>query len=394
MELHATRKIIMIKTNDLHEYRNNPRKNEKAVEATANSIREFGFNQPIVIDKNHEIVCGHTRIKAARKLGIEAVPCILVDDLTPEQVKAYRLADNKTSELADWDMQLLGEELAEISDLDMQDFGFDMSSLSVPDIVEEESIPDIPDIPKAKIGDIYRLDSHVLMCGDCTNTDNIKMLIGNRDIDMVFTDPPYDMDMGGGGAFAKTMENCKNRIADIVRFDPYTIKHLSDLRVNSLYIFTSKNGVAKYLDIFSDYNYDILCWCKTNPVPFTSGTFLPDIEYLLYFNRKGRIWNNSIKPTSVYKKYYVTDKLQGRKDGNGDLHPTMKPLEIITDKIMISSNVGGVVLDLFGGSRTTLIACEQTKRTCCMMELNPAYVDVIIKRWEDFTGKKAEKISG
>lgn len=210
---------------------------------------------------------------------------------------------------------------------------------------------------------------------------------------MVFTDPPYDMEMGGQGCFKKSMDNCKQRVDDIIRFNPYVLSYLPELDINSFYIFTSKNGIVKYLDIFKDLNYDILCWCKTNPVPFTSGSFLPDVEYLLYFSRKGRTWNNSLKPTSTYRKFYVTQKLQGRIDGGGDLHPTMKPIEIIADKVRINSNENGIVLDIFGGSGTTMIACEQTKRKCYMMELSPAYVDIIIDRWEKFTGQEAKKIN-
>ena len=221
----------------------------------------------------------------------------------------------------------------------------------------------------------------------------MQALIDGASIDMVFTDPPYDMEMGGQGCFKKSMDNCKDRIDDIIRFDPYVLSYLPELNINSFYVFTSKNGIVKYLDIFKELNYDILCWCKTNPVPFTSGSFLPDVEYLLYFSRKGRIWNNSLKPTSIYKKYYVTQKLQGRIDGGGDLHPTMKPTEIVADKIKINSNKGGVVLDIFGGSGTTLAVCEQIDRICYTMELSPRYCDVIIKRWETLTGEKAVKIN-
>jgi len=212
---------------------------------------------------------------------------------------------------------------------------------------------------------------------------------------MVFTDPPYDMDMGGQGCFAEGMKNCKKRIDNIIHFDPYVLSHLPSMDIGSYYICTSKDGIPKYLDIFKDHNFNILVWCKTNPTPFTSGTFLPDIEYIMYFSKKGKIWNNSIKPTEVYKKYYISQKLQGRNDAGGeDLHPTMKPIELIANRIKISSNQGGYVLDFFGGSGSTLIACEQLNRKCLMCELDEHYCDVIIKRWETFTGREAVLVNG
>lgn len=190
------------------------------------------------------------------------------------------------------------------------------------------------------------------------------------------------------------MDNCKQRIDNIINFDPYVISYLANMDIPTYYICTSKDGVPKYMDIFKEHNFNILVWCKTNPVPFTAGTFLPDIEYIMYFSKKGKkIWNNSLKPTDTYKKYYISKKLQGREDAGEDLHPTMKPLELISNKIRISSNENGIVLDIFGGSGSTLIACEQLNRKCYMMELDPHYIDVIIQRWENFTGQKAVKIN-
>lgn len=388
--------IIEKKISELKPYEKNPRRNDNAVDYVAKSIEQFGFKVPIVIDSNGIVVCGHTRMKAAKKLGLKTVPCIIADDLTDEQIKAFRLADNKTAEFAEWDFDLLNDELDGIFDIDMGDFGFDsmdFGSDGEKEIVEDEP-PEIDENSETicKFGDIWQLGNHRLMCGDSTDREQVERLMNGEKADMVFTDPPYDMEMGGQGCFKKQMQNCKDRIDDIIRFDPYVLSYLPKLDINSFYIFTSKNGVAKYLDIFKDLNYDILCWCKTNPVPFTSGKFLPDVEYLLYFSRSGRIWNNFLKPTSVYRKYYVTQKLQGRVDAGENLHPTMKPIEIIVDKIRINSNDEGIVVDLFGGSGSTMIACEQLDRKCYMMELSEKYCDVIIKRWENFTGKKAVKI--
>ena len=231
------------------------------------------------------------------------------------------------------------------------------------------------------------------MCEDSFDKNYLDKLLDNNELDMVMTDPPYDMQMGGQGCFAESMQHCKKRLDDIINFDPYKLSFLPETSAKSFYIFTSKNGIPKYLEIFKDMNFNILVWCKTNCPPFTSGTFLPDIEYLLFFSKQGnKIWNNSLKPTEVYKKYYVTKAKEGTEQAGTDDHPTIKPLQILCDKIRISSNKNGYVLDLFGGSGSTLIACEQTDRCCLMMEYEPKYVDLIIARWEHFTGKKAEKI--
>lgn len=389
-------KIEYLPIKALKPYEKNTRKHQKKdVDNIAKSIEKYGMCDAIGIwGEQNTIVEGHGRMLACKQLGMTEVPCVRLDHLTDEQRREYAIAHNATAELSEWDLDILPDELAE---LDLSDFDFDFGiedEEEETEIVEDEA-PEVDEEnePIAKLGDIWQLGRHRLMCGDSTDKETVQALIDGASIDMVFTDPPYDMEMGGQGCFKKSMDNCKDRIDDIIRFDPYVLSYLPELKINSFYVFTSKNGIVKYLDIFKELNYDILCWCKTNPVPFTSGSFLPDVEYLLYFSRKGRIWNNSLKPTSIYKKYYVTQKLQGRIDGGGDLHPTMKPTEIVADKIKINSNKGGIVLDIFGGSGTTLAVCEQIDRTCYTMELNPRYCDIIIKRWENLTGEKAVLIN-
>lgn len=384
--------IIWKKTSEVIPYEKNPRKNDAAVEHVANSLQEFGWKQPIVVDKDFVIIAGHTRLKAAKKLKMETVPVIVADDLNEQQVKAYRLADNKVAEVAEWDMGLLDEELGDIFDFDMADFGFDFEEEEEPQEVVEDEVPEVDEDvePVAKLGDIWQLGRHRLMCGDSFDQSMLNALINNEELDLVMTDPPYDMEMGGQGCFAESMKHCKNRLEDIIHFDPYKLDFLPKLSAKSFYVFTSKNGIPKYFEIFKDMNFNIIVWCKTNCPPFTSGTFLPDMEYMLFFSKPGqKIWNNSLKPTEVYKKYYITKSKQGTEDAGTDEHPTIKPLQILVDKIRISSNENGGVLDLFGGSGSTLIACEQTGRKCFMMEYSPKYVDVIIKRWENLTGEKA-----
>jgi len=238
-------------------------------------------------------------------------------------------------------------------------------------------------------GDIWQLGRHFLMCADSTDKRNIDKLLNGAKVEMVMTDPPYDMGMGNSGCFS--LKNVNNRIKNMIDFNPKTIEFIREMPIQSYYIFTSKALVPKYLKMFDNHLFNILVWCKTNPAPLTSSSFMPDIEYLLYFAKKGRIWRKSLKPTSVYKKYYISDKLEGRKD-SGDLHPCMKPIQLLRDKIRISSLQCGNVLDLFGGAGATLIACEDENRNCYILEYDPIYCQTIIDRWERKTGEKAELI--
>ena len=309
--------------------------------------------------------------------------------MTPEQRREFRLNTNISDGSFDAEKllaQYTRDDLAALMSAEAIDELCKQAEKDDPKSgqTDADSVPSAPETPVSKRGEVYICGEHRLMCGDSTSADDVARLMGGGKADMVFTDPPYDMQMGGRGCFLESMKNCKKRVNSIINFDPYVLKFLPSLDCSSFYVFTSKNGIRKYLDIFSELNYDILVWCKTSCVPFTSGSFLPQLEYLLYFSRKGRVFNGGLKPMEVYCKYYETTPLQGRKDGGGDLHPTMKPVRIPSDKIRISSNENGIVLDLFGGSGTTLIACEQTNRRARLMELDPHYCDVIRKRWAEF----------
>ena len=389
--------VIYKKLNDIKQYENNPRKNDEAVKYVAESIKEFGFKVPIVIDKDNVIVAGHTRWKAAKSLKIKEVPCIIADDLSEQQIKAYRLADNKVAEFAEWDFSILNLELDELIDFDMSTFGFEFDDDNEPEEIEEddfnldEALEEILE-PQSKLGDIYQLGNHVLMCGDSTNEEDVKKLIGNKRIDTLLTDPPYNMSYSGAGFLKEGTKNCRERIKDIIDFEPEKIGFVKNLNIGSYYFFMNKDLIYRYLSIFKDYRFNVLTWCKYGVPPFINNNFYADIEYILYFHNGNRIWNNGLKPLDVYKKYYVSSAKEG-KVGAGDLHPTMKPINLLSNQIKISSKEDGIVLDLFGGSGSTLIACEQLNRKCYMMELDPKYVDVIIKRWESLTGQQAVKIN-
>ena len=378
-------KIEYLPIKELRPYERNQRKHaDYDISQIMVSIQKYGFNDPIGIwsDKNI-IVEGHGRLAAAKKLHMKEVPVIRLDHLTDEQRKAYGIIHNKSAELSEWDFDLLSED---IPTLDFSDFDIDWGLPEEPEeekeIIEDEA-PEPPTEPKAKLGDLYILgNSHRLICGDSTDITVIDRLMDGVKADCVFTDPPYNMsDHLTGFANEKT----KRALSTIVDFDPNTVTDtLFAINTNNYFIFTSKELIPKYFKIFEGWGFNILVWCKDNPTPMTNNTFLPDVEYLLYFYKNGRVWNNGLD-VSVYKKYYNSNKMEGRKEA-GNVHPTIKPIKIIADKIQICSNKKGIVVDLFGGSGSTLIACEQLNRKCYMVELDPKYVSVILQRYINFKG--------
>ena len=384
------KEFVLLRTSAIKPYENNPRINDSAVDAVIESINQCEYIDPIEIDENNIILSGHTRLKALQKLKIKTADCIRVTGLTEEQKRKYRLLTNKTGEFADWDLEKLG---AELDDLDLGDFdfGFDLPEENdEPQEISEDNYEEpAPKQPKSKLGDIYELGNHRLICGDSTDVNVIDALMDGVKADCVFTDPPYNMSDNPSEFISNEM---KSKLDKIVDFDPYTIiDTFFAINTNNYFIFTSKELIPKYFKIFEEWGFNILVWCKDNPTPMTNNTFLPDVEYLLYFYKSGRVWNNGLD-VSVYKKYYNSNKMEGRKEA-GNVHPTIKPIKIIADKIQICSNKNGIVVDLFGGSGSTLIACEQLNRKCYMCELDPHYCDVIISRYENFTGKTAVKVS-
>ena len=350
---------IVLKTiADIKPYENNPRKNDDAVKYVAESIRAFGFKVPIVIDKNGIIVAGHTRYKAAKKLNLKEVPCIVADDLTEEQVKAFRLADNKVAEKAEWDFELLESELDDLFEFDMTVFGFDEEEEDKPvEVVEDDFEAEIPEEPKAKLGDIYQLGRHRLMCGDSTDKAMVDLLMDGNRADMVMTDPPYGinaekMTMGTGKRDFHRGEGWDNERPDIsIVFE-----------LAPLVCIWGGNYFADKLPVTNDW----LIWHKKNDG--------------LSFSECELAWTNFGINCRHISHHWGNEKKQ---------HVTMKPLAVIAWAIERAKEKANLIVDLFGGSGTTLIACEQLGRTCYTMELDPKYVDVIINRWEQFTGEKA-----
>lgn len=363
--------IIEKGLSEITPYEKNPRKNEAAVAYVAKSIKEFGFKVPIVIDKNNVIVAGHTRYKAAKTLGIDVVPCIIADDLTDEQIRAFRLADNKVSEKAEWDFELLLEEITALPDFDMSDFGFDIDLGTDEEVKEDDFDMELPAEPKAKLGQVYQLGRHRLMCGDSTKIDDVMKLIGTERIDMLFTDPPYNVAFNGRSGKFNVIENDNLPKEEFESFIDAVIGVIKILNIPIYYIWCNW---AFYGILQNKLNYKAcIVWAKN---VFGMGKGYRHQHEFCLFN--GNIDENIKNETDLWEI---------KKDHNY-VHPTQKPVELSYRAIGNHSGIQ-TVLDLFGGSGSTLIGCEQRKVRCFTMEFDPKYVDVIIARWEEFTGEKA-----
>jgi site-specific DNA-methyltransferase (adenine-specific) len=355
-------------------YARNAKKHDKRqIDNVAESIRQYGFVQPVVIDRDGVIVIGHCRVLAAKKLGMEAVPCVCVDDLTPEQVNALRLVDNKTNE-SDWDMDLLSMELPEI---DLSAFDFDWGLPEITEEVIEDEAPEVDEDaePITKLGDIWKLGRHRLMCGDSTDKETVQALIDGASIDMVFTDPPYNVAFNGRSGKFDVIENDDLADDDFENFISAVCDVIKFIAPKHYYVWCNWKFYAT-LQTKLDFKSCIV-WAK-NVFGLGKG-YRHQHEFCLF---NGEI-DDSIKNES--------DLWEIAKDTNY-VHPTQKPVALIGRALKNHKGVK-TVLDLFGGSGSSLIGCEQLDRTCYMMELDPKYCDGIIKRWEKFTGEKAVLLS-
>lgn len=385
-------KIEMLKVKDLIPYERNPRNNKDAVDVVANSIKEFGFKNPIIIDKDNVIVAGHTRLLAAKKLKIKEVPCVRADDLTDEQVKAFRIADNSTAQVAEWDFDLLKFEIEDLPKFDFADFGLelDFNNDDEPEeIIEDDYDVEPPAVPIAKLGDIWQLGRRRLMCGDSTDKATVELLMDGKKADMVFTDPPYGIDVvqgdksGGDKPFGSVGGN------NIVKTNKYMAikgdETTDTARLNfEIVKELSENQIIFGGNYFTDFLPPKACWCiwdKEN-----TGNFA-DVEMA---------WTSFDKGAKLYRWLWngLCRKGERAVEGKSRVHPTQKPVGLIAEILKDFTKEGDTILDCFGGSGSTLIACEQIDRTCYMIEYEAHYVDVIINRWEQFTGEKAVLING
>ena len=407
-------KIEQIKIEDLKPYERNARRHEAAdVAAIVKSIEAFGFNDPVgVWGPQNVIVEGHGRVMAAKQLGMTEVPCIRLDGLTDEQRRAYALAHNKTAELSTWDAELLPLELEDLPTIDMAGFGFDLDKVAGDFLkareaakAEEDDFDPGAEVEKrAKLGDIWQLGDHRLMCGDSTDPDAWKRLMDGELADMVFTDPPYGVAIGDKNKALNAVQKAGWRTENI-KGDTMTEEQLYEMlkkafenvrdncAEDACYFVTSPQGGSlglMMMMMMKDAGLPVrhvLMWRK-NTATFSLGRLDYDYQHEPIFytwTKKHHNYREGDQRTTVW------DYDKPRKC---DLHPTMKPVALVANAVLDGSRGGMLVLDAFGGSGTTLIACEQLGRRCRMMELDPHYVDVIIDRWEKMTGKEAYLIDG
>ena len=376
-------KIEYKKIEDLIPYVNNTRThNENQVMQIASSIKEFGWTNPILLDGENGIIAGHGRLMAAKKLNETEVPTIQLYGLSESQKKAYIIADNKLALNAGWDDELLKLELAGLKDAgyDLSLIGFNADELKAFEpvtegLVDEDQVPEVPEEPKTKLGDIYKLGNHRLMCGDSTSIDAVEKLLDGQRPDMVFTDPPYNIDYQG----------VKDK-RDKIKNDKMSDSSFRDFLIQSLYSCETMYVCCswQYSHLFKDAMEAIgrkpkamIVWDKVNPAQHLDKYFKQH-ELIFYYGDfgghktvRGDVWSLKRQKNTV--------------------HPTMKPVELIEMALKDQADKN-IVLDIFGGSGSTLIACEKLNKTARIMELDPKYCDVIVKRWEDFTGQKAEII--
>ena len=361
----------------------------RSVGASPGDVRtrgEFGFTNPILVDKDNMIIAGHGRVMAANKLNLSEVPTICLDYLTEAQKKAYIIADNRLALNADWDYEMLKVELKELDDLefDINLLGFEDKEIDVllaeptEGLTDEDEVPDLPDEPITKLGDLWQLGNHRLLCGDSTSIDAVDTLMDGNKADMVFTDPPY-------GVSYQSNKRTKSDKFDVLVNDDLILDITPIIEVFSngwVFIWTTWKVIDKWIDNTKSFGYpnNVVIWSKGGGgIGDLKKTFFTDYEMALVWNRGNELCGKRIG--SVWKI---------DKDNHVDYkHPTQKPVALAVEAIDKTTKNGQMILDLFLGSGSTLIAAEKTNRKCYGMELDPKYCDVIINRWQDFTGHDA-----
>jgi len=372
---------------ELIPYARNSRTHDKEqVSQIMASIKEFGFTNPILIDDTGTIIAGHGRVQAAQKLNLDTVPTICLDYLTDAQKKAYVIADNRLALNAGWDFDMLKVELEDLNDLefDVSLLGFDDKEINdiladpTEGLVDEDKVPDLIEDPITKEGDLWILGNHRLLCGDSTSIDAVNKLMDGNKSDMVFTDPPYGISYQSNG-------RTKSEKFDVLINDDQLLDITPIIEVFSsgwVFIWTTWKVIDKWIDNTKSLGYpnNVVIWSKGGGgIGDLKKTFSTDYEMALVWNRGnelcgkriGSVWSINKDSSSSY------------------LHPTQKPVALAEEAIDKTTNNADIVLDLFGGSGSTLIAAEKSARKCYLMELDPKYCDTIIKRWQDFTGKEA-----
>ena len=393
-------KIEIADISSIKPYENNPRKlSDTAIEKVAMSLKEYGFRQPIVVDKDRVIVAGHTRFRASKKLGLKNVPISIIDNLTEEQINAYRIADNRTAEESEWDNELLK---MEIKELEAKDFKLDLLGFNdeqLNDILfeekqgltDEDEVPETPEEPISKLGDIWKLGNHRVMCGDSTKQETYEKLCNETKVDLYLTDPPYNVAYEGKTKDKLTIQNDKQTNDEFIEFLSQAFRSADTVLKmgGTFYIWHSDSEGLNFRLACIEAKWKLrqtLIWSK-NSMVMGRQDYQWQHEPCLYGWKEGssHSWYSDRKQTTIIKHDRPTQS---------KLHPTMKPVSLMEYLVKNSSKQEDIILDSFLGSGSTLIACEKQNRVCYGVELDPKYCDVIIKRWENFTGKKAELENG
>ena len=437
-----------VEIDSLKPYERNAKQHGKdQVERIARSIRELGFVSPCLIDRELNVIAGHGRIMAAKTIGMETVPCVFVEGLSEKQRKAYILADNRLTELGEWNMDLVQQELAALADADFDisltgfdtDLRFDDSMGQIQDDGWTEAEEQQAEEPRSRIGDIYQLGNHRLMCGDSTDPEMVAELMNGEKADLLVTDPPYNIGLGGDesgtaqsndeiashhnrqkdGAFLlndnldekefveflrKAMTNAKNALREGGAFYVWYATRTTEqflegvkkagMEVRQILIWVKGHFTLGRQDYQWQHEPCLYGWKEGAAHYFLDSRkqstviedLMPDLSHMKKAEMEALL-------KEIYAEETATDVIHESKPNVSELHPTMKPIKLIARQIRNSSQPGENVLDLFGGSGTTMIACEQMDRRCFMMEFDPHYADVIVDRWEKMTGEKAKLVS-
>jgi len=377
-------------------YARNARKiPQKAIDKVAASIQEFSFRQPIVVDEKGVIIAGHTRLLAAQKLGLEQVPVHVATGLTEGQVKAYRLMDNRSHEEAEWDVELIAAELCDLQAfaVDLSLTGFDASELKnlmeqepKAGLTDEDAAPEPQENPTTVRGDVWLLGDHRVMCGDAVQGDDIERLMAGEQADLIWTDPPYNVAYEGYTEDKLTIKNDAMSADQFLQFlkDAFVSYRLATKTGASLYVCHPSLYQREFQEAIEAAGFRVRCqiiWAK-NTFAWGFGRYKFQHEPIFYCHVEGEsdAWYGDKSQSTLW---------QEKKPAANRLHPTMKPVELIERAVMNSSKKDDIVLDLFGGSGSTLIAAERMGRNARLMELDPRYVDVICRRFADFAGKDA-----
>lgn len=406
-------------------YADNPRDNSGAVNAVAESIKSFGFNVPLVLDRDGVIITGHTRYKAATKLGLSTVPCIIAEGLSEDQARAYRLADNRVSELATWDKVLLSQELKALEEIgiDMTDFGFsdELDEMTADDI-EEDTPPEDAE-PVTKPGDVFQLGRHRLLCGDATDSEAVRTLVRDEKMDLLLTDPPYNVDYTGATAAQMKIKNDSMNSAEFYKFlqSAFASADTALKPGAAFYVWHAPGeNAAIFYDVLKNFEpwkiKQSLVWIK-NLIVLGHSDYQYRHEPCIYGVKTGaahyfadtRSENTVIEDRPdlagmskdelralckelLDREPCQTSILREDKPAASHQHPTMKPVKLFARLILNSTKKPGKILDVFAGSGTTAIAAEQLGRSAYMIELSPLYCDRIIRRYESMTGEKAIRL--